>query len=85
MNKKRPIKKNWYDWLISYIPDPIIKIVGGFKDKVVARFKTNTPKDYGKQTVYGRGKKPSKSKSKKQSEENITKSIKNLFKLKKGK
>ena len=43
-------------------------------------FKTNTPKDYGKQTVYGRGKKPSRQKRQKQ---NIIKSIRNLFRLKK--
>ena len=33
--------------------------------------------------MYGRGKKPSKPKAQNQSEENIIKSIKNLFKLKK--
>ena len=50
------------------------KKVGGFKDKVISLFKTNT----SKQTVYGRGKKINKSKTKK-SEENIINSIKSLF------
>ena len=64
------MKKNtWYDWLIDYIPEPITKSVGGFKDKIVSLFKTNTPK----QTVYGRGKKQSKPK---------TQNIKNPFTLK---
>ena len=44
MKKLRPIKKNWYNGLISYIPEPPTKIVGGFKDKVVSPFNTNTPK-----------------------------------------
>ena len=56
MKKIRPIKNTWYDWLISYISESIRKIEGGFKDKVISLFKTNTPK----QTVYGRGKKLSK-------------------------
>ena len=53
MKKTRPIKKTWYDWLINYFPEPIRKIFGGFKDKIVSLFMTNTLK----QTVYGRGKK----------------------------
>ena len=57
MKKIRPFKNNWYEWLINYIPEPIIKIVGGFKD---------TPN----QTMYGRGKKQGKPKVLKQSEEN---------------
>ena len=40
----RPIKNSWYDRLINYIPEPIAKIVGGFKDKIVSLFITNTPK-----------------------------------------
>ena len=35
MTKIRPIKNTWYDWLINYIPEPIRKSVGGFKDKIV--------------------------------------------------
>ena len=58
MKKIRPIKNTWYDWLINYIPEPIRKSAGGFKDKIVSLFKTNTPK----QTVYRRGKKLSKPK-----------------------
>ena len=59
MKKIRPIKNTWYDWLINYIPEPMAKCVGGFKDKIVSLFKTNTPK----QTVYGRGKKLNKPKT----------------------
>ena len=59
MKKIRPVKNTWYDWLINCIPKPIIKSIGGFKDKIVSVFKTNTPK----QTVYGRGRKLSKPKT----------------------
>ena len=59
MKKISPIKNTWYDWLSNYIPEPIRKSVGGFKDKIVSLFKTNTPK----QTVYGRKKKLSKLKN----------------------
>ena len=62
-------------WLVNYIPDTIRKSVGGFKDKLVSLFKTNTPK----QVVYGRGKKQ------KQSKENQINSIRNPFILKKKK
>ena len=58
MKKIRPIKKIWYAWLINYIPQPIIKSVGGFMNKIVSLVKTNTPK----QAMYGRGKKLSKPK-----------------------
>ena len=43
MKKIRPVKNTWYDWLINYIPEPIRKSVGDFKDKIVSHFKTNTP------------------------------------------
>ena len=56
MKKIGPNENTWYDWLINYIPEPIRKTVGGFKDKIVTLFKTNT----SKQTVYGRGNKLSK-------------------------
>ena len=56
MKEIKPIKNTCYDWLINYIPEPIRKSVGDFKDKIVSLFKTNTPE----QTVYGRGKKLSK-------------------------
>ena len=72
MKKIRTIKKTWHRWLINYIPGPIRKIVGGFKDKIVSLFKTNT----SKQTVYGRGKKLIKPK---------TQNIRNPFILKKKK
>ena len=52
MKKKRPIKSTCYHWLINYIPEPIRKTVGGFTDKVVSIFMTNTTDNYGKQTVY---------------------------------
>ena len=58
MKKIRPIKNTWNDWLINYIPEPIRKRVGGFKDKIVSLFKTNTPKQF----VYGRGNKPKETK-----------------------
>ena len=44
MKKIIPIKNTWYDWLINYIPEPIRKIVGGFKDTVISLFKANIPK-----------------------------------------
>ena len=47
-------------WLINYIPEPIRKSVGGFKDVIEYLFKTNKPK----QTVYKKGKKLSKPKTK---------------------
>ena len=56
MKEIKPIKNTCYDWLINYIPEPIRKSVGDFKDKIVSLFKTNTPE----QTVYGREKKVSK-------------------------
>ena len=56
MKKIRPVKNTWFDWLINYIPDPIKKSLGGFKDKILNIFKANTPK----KAVYGRGKKLSK-------------------------
>ena len=60
------------------------KNVNGFKDQVISYLKTDSPKDYGKKIVYGRGKKPTKPKTQKQSEEDSTiKIITNLFKLKK--
>ena len=72
MKKIRPIKNTWYDWLINFIPEPIRKSVGGFNDKILNLFKTNTPK----RTVYGTGKKLSKPK---------TQNIRNPFIFKKKK
>ena len=46
-------------WLVNYVPEPIRKSVGGFEYKVVSLFKISTPK----QTVYGTGKKLSKTKT----------------------
>ena len=70
MKEIRPIKNTWYDWIIN--SEPVRKSVGGFKDKIISLFKTNTPK----QTVHGRGKKLSTPK---------TQNIRNLFILKKKK
>ena len=39
MKKIRPIKNTCYDWLINYIPEPIRKSEGGFKDKVISLFR----------------------------------------------
>ena len=36
MKKIRPIKNSWYNWLFSYIPEPVRTSVGGFKDKVIS-------------------------------------------------
>ena len=60
-NIEKKYLNHWYDWLINFIPEPVIKIVGGFKDKIVSLFNTNT----SKQTVYGREKKLSQSKREK--------------------
>ena len=57
--KTRPTKNTWYDWLFNCIPDHTRKGVGGFKDKVLSLFNTNTLK----QTMHGRGKKLSKPKT----------------------
>ena len=65
----------WYDSLVNYIPEPIRKIVGGFEDKVVDLYNTNTLK----QTVYETGKKLSKPKTLKQSD------LKKIFSYKKKK
>ena len=74
-NEKIEIKclNTQHDLLISYFLEPIRNIVGGFKDKVVSLFQKNTQKDYGKQIMYGRGKKLSKPKTQKPSEDNIIK------------
>ena len=50
-NIEKKYSNAWHDWLINYIPKPIRKVAGGFKDKVVSLFNTNTPK----LTVYGKG------------------------------
>ena len=42
--KIRPIKATWYDWWISYIPEPVTNIVGGSKCKIVSLFEKNAPK-----------------------------------------
>ena len=60
VKKMRPVKNIWYDWLINYIPEPLGESVGCFKDKIISLFKTTAPK----QTVYERGKKLSKPKTK---------------------
>ena len=72
MKKKRPIKNNSYNLFFDFIPKPIRKSVGGFKYKVVSLFKTNQLRN----TV-------NKSIIQEQSEDNIIKTIRNLFELKK--
>ena len=65
IKKIRPVKNNWHEWLISYIPESIRKCAGRLKDRIlnaledktVGLFKINTPKE----TLYGRGQKLSKS------------------------
>ena len=39
-NKLRSIKNTRFCWLINYIPEPIRKSVGGFKNKFVSLFNT---------------------------------------------
>ena len=62
IKKSRSIKNTWYDWLINYIPDPIRKGIGSFKDKIVSLFQIKT----SKQAVYERYK------TKKQSDKKIS-------------
>ena len=69
--------------MINHILEHIRKTEGGLKDKVVSLFKINTPGEYGKQTVYRKRKKLIKLKIQKQSEDNIIKNIRSLFKTKK--
>ena len=47
--------------------------VGSFTDKIVSLFKTNTPENYSRQTLYGRGKKPSEVKIQKKKKKNLKK------------
>ena len=35
LKKIRPIKNTWYDWLINYVPEPIRRSVGGFKNNLL--------------------------------------------------
>ena len=76
MKKIKPIKITSNDWLINYIPEPMTKFVGGFKDKIVSLFSTNIHKP----NVYGGGKKLSKPNT-----QNKIDSIINPFILKKKK
>ena len=46
MKKKKHIESTWYEWVINFISESIRKNVGGFKDKVVCLFKTNTLENY---------------------------------------
>ena len=77
LTKKRTFAKNawndWYDWLINYTPEPIKNCGRGERPNYESTKNYSKPKRV--KTVYGGGKKKSK--------ENIIKSIKNLFKLKK--
>ena len=44
-NIEKKYSCTWYDWLINYNPEHIIKITGGFRDKIVRLLHTNTPKN----------------------------------------
>ena len=44
MKKIRLTRNTWYDCLSNHIPEPIRKSAGGFKDRFISFFKTNTPK-----------------------------------------
>ena len=86
--KRSFAKSTRYDWLINYIPEPIKKMLGDAKDKIMSLFKTNTIEDCIKpahvSNVYGGEKKPSKPKIKKiRRQHNVD--VRNLFRLKKGK
>ena len=77
-----------YIYIYNYILEPTkINPIGGVKDKIMSLFKTGATQDYSKATLvknaYGGGKKERKLKTQKQSEDKITKSIRNLSKLKK--
>ena len=37
-NIEKKYSNTWHDWLINYIPEPLTKIVSGFKDKIVSLF-----------------------------------------------
>ena len=39
IKKIRPTKSTWHDWLANYIPEPIRKSVGSFKDEIVSLLK----------------------------------------------
>ena len=49
------------------------KNVNTFTYNIISLFKTNAPQDFGKRIMYGSGKKLSKPKKQKKSEENIIK------------
>ena len=38
-NENEMLKNTWYDWLISYITEPIMKFVGGVKDQIMRLFR----------------------------------------------
>ena len=78
-NKNIEIKylNNWYNSLISCLPQSRAKIAGFFKDKVASFFKPNTTKYFGKKSW--KEKKLRKKKTQKQYEENIIRDIKTLF------
>lgn len=86
--KKKIIAKNlwynWYKWLMNYIRKPVKKPWVVLRTIVWVFLKPKIIVKENVKTVYGSGKKPSKLRIQKQSEEeNIIKNIKNLFQLKK--
>ena len=61
--KIRPIKNTWYNCLFNYILEPIRKSVSALNDKIASLYKSITlEQTVPEQTVYGRGKKRSKTK-----------------------
>ena len=40
--EKRLIKNIWCDWLINYVPKPLRKTAGGFKDKAESLWDKHT-------------------------------------------
>ena len=86
MKKMAPTKTiNKIGWLNKFLSP--WKIVGGAKEKIMSLFKKNITNDYSKPkliiNVYGGGKKPRKLKMQKNSEDNIIKNIRNIFRLEK--
>ena len=79
LTRKRGLTKNtWYEWLINYIPELKQKTVGGIKDQIVSLFKIKGYSEPEPVKIVYKG-------AKRHSEENIIKSIRKLFKLKKRK
>ena len=79
-------KTTWYDLLVDYILELIKNAMGGVASKIMSFLKTNKTKDESKLTPvnnFCNGRKTlTKLKIRKQSEDNMIKNVRNLFKLK---